>query len=337
MLVDQISETPYFDHRRLRLHILDTPLLDRTALWGGLRKVNSLIQTGTIALLLDTDIDQYTHQATTPDLKCIHEQRLVPGEIIGRTFNFHQTDNMDVTSLLNTNSMAVEQQRKEESDAEERKREVPTKAPSRNRTPWDAGGYSLPINTIFNQTTPPRTEEVQRRESQSTPTSPRHKFSDSRSSLSSFTSSLQSASHSRFSSLSTVGSAYPSNNLTDAPSSIPGQKPQALDFGHPSKMKGIQPNYPQPGGSVSPTESLDALALVAEKEIAGQQARQLAETSKAESMNDPSSDLKNIESGPGPRPSSPSDAILIKRASAMPNLRLDTGEQELNGMDRALL
>ena len=241
---------------------------------------------------------------------------------------------MDVTSLLNANSLAVEQQRKEEKDAEERRRSTPTKVPSRNRTPWDAGGYSLPINTISNPTTPPRTEEVQRRESQSTPTSPRHKFSDSRSSLSSFTSSLQSASHSRFSSLSTVGSAYPSNNLSEALSSIPGQKPQALDFGHPSKMEGVQPVYPGPGGSISPTESLDALALVAENEIAGQQARQQTEAWKEASKDDLASDLEKVEIGSGRRPSSPSDAILIKRPSAMPSLRLDTGDRELNGMDR---
>ncbi|KAH7350811.1 hypothetical protein BKA65DRAFT_476174 [Rhexocercosporidium sp. MPI-PUGE-AT-0058] len=237
---------------------------------------------------------------------------------------------MDVTSLLNANSIAVEQQRTLENDAEDQKRAVPMKVPSRNRTPWDAGGYSLPINTISNPTTPPRTEEIQCRESQSTPTSPRHKFSDSRSSLSSFTSSLQSASHSRFSSLSTVGSAYPSNNLIEVPSSIPGQKPQALDLGHPTKMDGIQSLYPQQGGSTSPTESLDALALVAENELAGQQARNQAEVSKTELKNDTS----DVESGPGPRPCSPSDAILIKRPSAMPNLRLSTGEQELNGMDR---
>ncbi|KAG4443037.1 hypothetical protein IFR05_001491 [Cadophora sp. M221] len=243
---------------------------------------------------------------------------------------------MDVTSLLNANSLAVEQQRNGENSAEEKKRAVPTKAPSRNRTPWDAGGYSLPINTISNPTTPPRTEEVQRRESQSTPTSPRHKFSDSRSSLSSFTSSLQSASHSRFSSLSTVGSAYPSNNLTEALSSISGQKPQALDLGHPTKMDGIQPIYPQTGGSISPTESLDALALVAENELAGQQARQLAEESKTESRNDSSSDSEKVETvESGPRPCSPSDAILIKRPSAMPILHLNTGDQELNGMDRS--
>ncbi|CZT05120.1 uncharacterized protein RAG0_11344 [Rhynchosporium agropyri] len=229
---------------------------------------------------------------------------------------------MDVTSLLNANSIAVEQQRKEETDAEEGNLAVPTKLPSRNRTPWDAGGYSLPINSVSNPTTSPRAEEGQLRESQSTPTSPRHKFSDSRSSLSSWTSSLQSASHSRFSSMSTVGSALPSINLNDAHSSMPGQKPQALDFDFPSRMEGVQSSNPQSSGSISPTECLDALALVAENEM--------AEISKADF-----SDFERIQSVPGPRPSSPSDAILIKRASAIPSLRLDTGEQELNGMNLA--
>lgn len=234
---------------------------------------------------------------------------------------------MDVTSLLNANSLAVEQQRGEEKDGEEKKVEVTTKAPSRNRTPWDAGGYSLPINTISNPSTPPQADETHRRDSQSTPTSPRHKFSDSRSSLSSFTSSSQSASHSRFSSLSTVGSTYPSSNLAEAFSSASGQKPQALEFGPPSRMDGT-PTYPQPGGSISPTGSLDALALAAENEMTGQQAQQNADVSKVSSGKEKESGRRS--EGLEDRPCSPSDAILIKRTT-VPSLRLSTGEQDLNG------
>ncbi|CAL3967376.1 unnamed protein product [Diplocarpon coronariae] len=232
---------------------------------------------------------------------------------------------MDVTSLLNANSLAVEQQR--ENDGEERKVGAATKTPSRNRTPWDAGGYSLPINTVSSPSTPPKNEELGRCDSESTPTSPRHKFSDSRSSLSSFASSLQSASHSRFSSLSTVSSATPSSTFTEALLSTLGPQPSLLDFGHPSGTDETQttPGYPRLGGSISPTGSLDALALVAENEMAGQQANRNAETAKASLMKGKEEVSKGED-----RPSSPSDAILIKRTT-VPSLRLDTGEQDFNG------
>lgn len=90
-----------------------------------------------------------------------------------------------------------------------------SRTPSRSRTPWDAGGYSLPLaSDPFSIRTSSLPRIPHDRES---PTdqpssvdfkgaSPQHKFSDSRSSLSSYTpSSTASVSHSRISSLSTVG------------------------------------------------------------------------------------------------------------------------------------
>ncbi|PBP16452.1 ORP1 like protein [Diplocarpon rosae] len=232
---------------------------------------------------------------------------------------------MDVISLLNANSLAVEQQRKE-NDREEKKAGAATKTLSRNRTPWDAGGYSLPVNTTTTPSTSPKNEELRLRDSESTPTSPRHKFSDSRSSLSSFTSSQQSASHSRFSSLSTVGSTNPPFAFTEALLSTPGAKTFPLDFGHISRIDENQSNlgYPRHGGSISPTGSLDTLALVAENEMAGQQVKHNAEAAKA------SLTIEEFSKGEY-RPRSPSDAVLIKRAT-VPSLRLGTGEQELNGL-----
>ncbi len=97
--------------------------------------------------------------------------------------------------------------------------------PSRSRTPWDAGGYSLPLAIDTKSIRSPPVVQTALCCESSSPTdirlaepfspkcpSPRHKFSDSRSSLSSLytaSSSANSVSHSRFSSLSTVSEYQP--------------------------------------------------------------------------------------------------------------------------------
>jgi hypothetical protein len=235
---------------------------------------------------------------------------------------------MDLISLLNANSSTAGQQRKDVS-----------RTPPRNRTPWDAGGYSLPINTVSSMnitapTTPP--QNVLYDDSQvETPRSPHHKFSDSRSSLSSFTSSLQSTSHSRFSSMSTVSSAIQPLNTILAESialdSITKPQPLKLEstpfpMGHSRSSSSAT----QPRGSISPTGSPDALAPVAK----GQLARRRSEpsTSKGEeddmSTSKEGSEVTTDRAMSSERPSSPSDAILIKRTT-VPSLRLNTGEQDL--------
>ncbi|ORY65541.1 uncharacterized protein BCR38DRAFT_200417 [Pseudomassariella vexata] len=81
-----------------------------------------------------------------------------------------------------------------------------SRTPNRSRTPWDAGGYSLPL-TLDTKATQASARPAFYNDSpvgSASPKSPRHKFSDSHSSLSSYTSSSNSAVHSRFSSLSTV-------------------------------------------------------------------------------------------------------------------------------------
>lgn len=91
-----------------------------------------------------------------------------------------------------------------------------------SRTPWDAGGYSLPLTlNVKNGQMSPASKSVYQNEvapmenlGSTSPNSPKHKFSDSRSSLSSYTTmsssnSCHSRSHSRISSLSTVSEYQP--------------------------------------------------------------------------------------------------------------------------------
>lgn len=231
---------------------------------------------------------------------------------------------MDVTSLLNSGAAAAaaaEQQKKAESTRS---------SPTRSRTPWDAGGYSLPINSApftpqLNTKTSPQIQQygLQPLENQ-TPTSPKHKFSDSRSSLSSFTSSLQSATHSRYSSMSTVNSTHPVSNL-----SFDGLSPKLRSTPHALELATIESiSEARHSTSLSPTGSLDALALVAERHPFSQPATRHPSDDVTTSSTERGSSLPLAECLSQGRPSSPSDAILIKR-SAVPVLRVNTGDSDL--------
>lgn len=123
---------------------------------------------------------------------------------------------MDVTSLLNAASTIREETAKEI--------EFPANTPVRNRTPWDAGGYSLPINsasqneTLTTSDSNPLDESKDSTLVSSNNSISNHKPSDSRSSISSFastTSNSQQSQHSRLSSISTVSSFYPLSVITD--------------------------------------------------------------------------------------------------------------------------
>ncbi|KAI1140438.1 hypothetical protein F5Y05DRAFT_317956 [Hypoxylon sp. FL0543] len=95
-----------------------------------------------------------------------------------------------------------------------------TKLPSRSRTPWDANGYALPLTVDTTSSQPPDrpvSNSTSPAESGS-PKSPRHKFSGSHSSLSSYASSSTSLSHSRISSMSTVAGMHPNITISDPPS-----------------------------------------------------------------------------------------------------------------------
>lgn len=249
---------------------------------------------------------------------------------------------MNVTSLLNAN--AAEQQKKEDS-----LKSTPTK----NRTPWDAGGYALPINTTTSvpmvqslssstaRTSTPAQINVQMMEEESiqdAPLSPRHKFSDSRSSLSSFASSIQSASHSRFSSLSTVGSLQQVNSIDEA---LSRQKDQSFDIAMitPRNFDANRPSIsaPQSRGSISPTSSMEALVLAAERHSVSQRPALQRNLSMGDSSLSQTTEKPSLSPANGfvlrHRPSSPSDAILIKRTAALPMLRVMTGDRDLRASD----
>ncbi|KAL3424585.1 ORP1 like protein [Phlyctema vagabunda] len=269
---------------------------------------------------------------------------------------------MDVTSLLNS---AAGQQKSE--DGSDRTEDIYKSAPTpRNRTPWDAGGYSLPINTLPTLSSPASTlmvteHAIHRGDSHTSiselplptntfPTSspasmsmvtehailrddshtaisepPQHKFSDSQSSLSSFTSSQNSNGHSRFSSMSTVASYYTVNTLDKATQDSSRTTPQPQFFG--SSNPDIHIGSPTVGArlrsSLSPTGSLETLASAAQRRQSNSGAGPISPmqpTTKAvEAINiTPENEMR-----PFPRPGSPSDAILIKRTS-VPSLKVNT-------------
>lgn len=233
---------------------------------------------------------------------------------------------MDVTSLLNSGAAAAAAAAAEQ----QKKLDSTRNTPARNRTPWDAGGYSLPINTIA---LAPQVLPLQpihfgdsRHLENQTPTSPAHKFSDSRSSLSSFTSSLQSATHSRYSSMSTVNSSHPLNSLAlECLSPKLRNVPQALEIANMDSSSNACRST-----SLSPTGSLETLALAAEHQSISKTAQQSSDETTVTALNSRSTS-QSLSQGID-RPSSPSDAILIKR-SAIPILRVNTGDADLKRED----
>ena len=246
---------------------------------------------------------------------------------------------MDVTSLLNTGTEATVQQERKES----------SRTPARSRTPWDADGYSLPLNTV---TTQSHAVDVMIASPKATPlvsasihiddsrfdikkrsdSSFGHKSFSSRSSLSSATSSLHSTTHSRLSSLSTVNSCH----LGQA---IPVKN--GLSFMSESNTQGFDVTILDVTGdhptALSPTSSLGALALVAEQHLSVGRAESLDRnpaTLNPTFLNDTGTSTPLQGLSP-PRPHSPSDAILIKRSivpTLHPNIRksdLSTGNESV--------
>lgn len=207
---------------------------------------------------------------------------------------------MDVTSLLNAGSLAVEQKRMEN-----------LRIAGRSRTPWDAGGYSLPITTKtpISPSCQPQQDNYFDDRQIDTPSSPRHKLSDSRSSFSSFASSIQSTTHSRFSSMSTVSGSHTLNTITGE---LMSPKSTMIELPSPSGAKSPDGTIIESRPKETVTEEVcELLAPIAENRLSPDEPTQ--ESTKATRNH--------------PRPSSPSDAILIKRAS-VPSLRLDTTAHE---------
>lgn len=157
---------------------------------------------------------------------------------------------MDVTSLLNAAST-----RREGIAANHLG--FSTHTPSRNRTPWDAGGYSLPINpasqnetfiTSASESVTPLDDKRESTLASSNSLTSNHKLSDSRSSISSFASTTSTSQHSRLSSISTVSSFYPLSVITDIEKySSPTSATPTPDQGHEiqsSTFRSIAPPYP---------------------------------------------------------------------------------------------
>lgn len=217
---------------------------------------------------------------------------------------------MDVTSLLNGNSQAgtggVDDQKKSDG-----------LRPGRSRTPWDAGGYSLPIMSsnpaVVRATQEPILQEDSRTESPSTS----HRFSDSRSSLSSLASSIQSATHSRFSSTSTVSGCYPSwtAELMSPKSLAPN-----FELASPSNSNSNDTLHSEARPTTISNEPLEILSTIAEYHITPESEQQPQDERDNDCASSPTSH---------PRPGSPSDAIMIRRTT-LPTLRVDTGGHDFS-------
>jgi hypothetical protein len=240
----------------------------------------------------------------------MHGESEIPA-ISGET---RHTVKMDVTSLLNANSMAA-------TGGAGNEKKNDGSRPVRNRTPWDAGGYSLPImssNPAAAATTPPSftPQPTHFDDSQTESPSPNHKFSDSRSSLSSFASSIQSASHSRFSSTSTVSGCYPLNNWA---SEVLSPKSTTLELVSPSNSTDAPSSELRQNQPTSTNEILETLSTIVELRTTPEPEQQTQDDCGIDCASNPKI----------PRPSSPSDAILIRRTT-VPTLRLDTGGHDFN-------
>ncbi|KAK3326363.1 hypothetical protein B0H66DRAFT_157454 [Apodospora peruviana] len=247
---------------------------------------------------------------------------------------------MDVTSLLNSSSAAL--QRRDSVDSStpsatggttaastavptpspERtpsRRTSGSRSPNRNRTPWDAGGYSLPLSLDTKSMHTPSTARpvfycespTDGQPTSSSPKSPKHKFSDSRSSLSSYASSNNSISHSRISSLSTVSEFQPLTNLITEITLNGRMSAEKLDTGASSRLSqsgvgaafgavGSPRSPPSPIHSTSPADKNDTSPLP----IRTRQHNYSGSYIESISPTDP---------GPSHRPGSPSDAVIIRR------------------------
>lgn len=173
--------------------------------------------------------------AMEPKLELIHERKDSSDEDL--------TDSVQTPSATTGDSTAPSSMAATPLEKTPSRRSSDSRAPNRNRTPWDAGGYSLSMaldNTkklvqtspgirhvlpsSLTSTTPTGASTTTLHESMDLAatapggsTSPRHKFSDSRSSFSSAytnaSSTNNSVAHSRISSLSTVSENQPLSNL----------------------------------------------------------------------------------------------------------------------------
>ncbi|KAM7184743.1 hypothetical protein V8F33_012822 [Rhypophila sp. PSN 637] len=234
---------------------------------------------------------------------------------------------MDVTSLLNSSSAALQRRDSVDSstpsatggttaastavptpspDRTPSRRTSGSRSPHRNRTPWDAGGYSLPLSL---DTKAIQTASTARpvfycesptdgQSSSTSPKSPKHKFSDSRSSLSSYASSNNSVSHSRISSLSTVSEFQPLTNLITEITLNSRMSAEKMDKGNPGYQTSAPARSPPISiHSISGDDKPSAPVIYTQRKYSAPF----------------SDDVSPTEAVPPRRPGSPSDAVIIRR------------------------
>ncbi|KAI0108526.1 hypothetical protein F4814DRAFT_62264 [Daldinia grandis] len=114
------------------------------------------------------------------------------------------TEATEVTEVTETTETTADHPSSPHTSSQENAPAHETRLPCRSRTPWNAGGYELPltVDTKSTQATAQSTSNTTSPTGSGSPKSPQHKFSGSYSSLSS---SSTLSSHSRISSMSTVG------------------------------------------------------------------------------------------------------------------------------------
>ncbi|KFY60170.1 hypothetical protein V496_05433 [Pseudogymnoascus sp. VKM F-4515 (FW-2607)] len=199
-------------------------------------------------------------------------------------------------------------------DGEQPRALLTWEAPIRSRTPWDAGGYSLPVNHDPDTTISKHNHhhDSSLESSQTYPT--KHSLSDSRGSLSSLASASTST-HSRFSSASTVGGFQAFTNFTDNSKLSDSTVDWTSLLANSATLSPASPatfsfhHYPP-----SPrAEPMHVLAQIAERRYMD------ADTPPEEHYKDSEmADVDTRETSATDRPAlsrtaSPTDALLIKR------------------------
>ncbi|POS85587.1 hypothetical protein EPUL_003894 [Erysiphe pulchra] len=214
---------------------------------------------------------------------------------------------MNLNSLLNGNPNAVDQ---------------PKEGGQENIMSSDAGGYpfhfynNAPIKpAIFQQ----MAYEIEKHPS--TQTSPRHSYSDSRSSLFSLPSATDSASHSRFSSISTTEGfplRAPAANFSESPS----PKSVAQYFSPEATIETSRNSINQiySGGPINCSSRKDIEAMNDPAKRASERGVNFNRYVMTPIKEKEAFSARNLEEMR--RPSSPSDAMLIKRQQTTLCLRL---------------
>ncbi|RKF62125.1 putative orp1 like protein [Erysiphe neolycopersici] len=229
---------------------------------------------------------------------------------------------MNLNSLLNGNPNAVDQPK-------EGGQENFMNIQSRNRTPWDAGGYSFRFyNNNNNNNAPIKPAAVLQHmayeieKHPSTQTSPRHSYSDSRSSLFSLPSAIDSSPHSRISSVSTTIEGLPSKapaaNVSESPSPKSATKFFSADATTETSRNNI--NHIYSGGPIQHNSRKDIEAMNDSARRASERGINFNRYVMTPIKEKEALSARTLEEMR--RPSSPSDAMLIKRQQTTLCLRM---------------